>query len=432
MAIKAPRGTFDILPDRATLWNRVEAAARSVFKLYGYGEIRTPIFENAKLFAASIGETTDIVEKEMYIFQRGRETYALRPEATASVVRAYIEHNLHKTRAFQKFYYIGPMFRAERPQAGRYRQFHQIGVEAIGSTDPLLDAECIIMASDLFQKLGLDGFRITLNTLGGDESRDRYRSVLREYLQQRRGDLCENCRARIERNVFRALDCKEPGCREITRSGPNIQDHLCDADRRSFATVTNALDNARIPYEIDGFLVRGLDYYTGLVYEFLHGGLGAQDAICAGGRYDHLVADRGGPDIGATGFALGVERVIMIISETQADAEDPRRPHVFLVNVGDETRPEVFKIVRQLRRHNIHAEMDYEGRSIKAQMRAANRLGAPFVAVVGPDEIRSRQVRIKDMETAEETAASLDSFTEVMNSKLKAKKEEFPEDFPES
>jgi len=387
MAIKAPRGTFDILPDRAVLWNRVEAAARKIFQLYGYGEIRTPIFENAELFTASIGETTDIVEKEMYLFQKGRETYALRPEATASVVRAYIQHNLHKTRLFQKLYYIGPMFRAERPQAGRYRQFHQIGVEAIGSIDPLLDAECILMAAALFEELGVGGYTITLNTLGGDESRGRYRDALRRYLLQQTSALCENCRERIERNVFRALDCKEPGCREVTRKGPNIHEHLSDADRESFHTLTTTLEDAGIPYEVDRFLVRGLDYYTGVVYEFLHRELGAQNAICAGGRYDHLVADRGGPDVGATGFALGMERVVLIISQ---EVKDPRTPQFFLVNVGDETRPEVFKLLEQLRRHGVAAEMDHEGRSTKAQMRVANKLGVPFVAVIGPDEVASR------------------------------------------
>ncbi|NQT19045.1 MAG: histidine--tRNA ligase [Planctomycetes bacterium] len=421
MAIKAPRGTFDILPDRATLWNRVEAAARKVFHLYGYGEIRTPIFESVKLFASSIGETTDIVEKEMYIFQKGRETYALRPEATASVVRAYIEHNLHKTRAFQKFYYIGPMFRAERPQAGRFRQFHQIGVEAIGSADPLLDAECITMAADLFGELGVGGFTITLNTLGTDESRGRYREVLSLHLRQNRDALCENCRARIERNVFRALDCKVEGCRRITRSGPNVQDHLTDADRESFEKVTNALTGAGVAHEVDGFLVRGLDYYTGLVYEFLHGGLGAQNAICAGGRYDHLVADRGGPDVGATGFALGMERLIMALVDAQrGEAKDPRTPQVMLVNVGDEPRTRIFQLVLELRRRNVAAEMDHEARSTKAQMRAANRLGAPFVAVIGEDELESGRLKIKNMHTGEETPATFDTIADVLTSKLKA------------
>ena len=419
MAIKAPRGTFDVLPDRATLWNRVEATARKIFQLYGYGEIRTPIFESLELFASSIGETTDIVEKEMYVFKKGRETYALRPEATASVVRAYIEHNLHKTRAFQKLYYIGPMFRAERPQAGRFRQFHQIGVEAIGSADPLLDAECITMAADLFNELGVRDFTITMNTLGGDESRDRYREVLSQHLQQHRDELCENCRARIDRNVFRALDCKVEGCRELTRSGPSIQDHLTDADRENFEKAANALGDADIAHEVDAFLVRGLDYYTGLVYEFLHGGLGAQNAICAGGRYDHLVADRGGPDVGATGFALGVERVILALVEAaRGEAKDPRTPQLLFVNVGNEPKERIFQLVLELRRRKIAAEMDHEARSTKAQMRAANRLGAPFVAVIGEDELQSGQLKIKNMQTGEETPATFDTLADVLTTKL--------------
>jgi len=414
MPIKAPRGTSDILPDRAELWHRVEETARGIFSRYGYGEIRTPIFENAELFTASIGETTDIVEKEMYIFQKGRETYALRPEATACVVRAYIQHNLDKTRAFQKLYYIGPMFRAERPQAGRYRQFHQIGVEAIGSSDPLLDAECITMAAAFFAELGVGGYTIRINTLGGDESRDRYRQVLLKYLVENRDALCENCRVRIDRNVFRALDCKEPGCRRLTRSGPNIQDHLTDHDRANFQAVTSALDATGVPYEVDGFLVRGLDYYTGLVYEFVHSGLGAQDTICAGGRYDHLVSDRGGPGTGATGFAIGTERMIMILQSAQQELQDPRTPQVFVVNVGDETRPRIFEIVSELRCSGISAEMDFEGRSTKAQMRAANRLNVPIVAVIGPDEVASGELKLKNMQTGAETPATFETIADTI------------------
>jgi len=414
MPIKAPRGTFDILPVRAQLWQKVELAAREIFLGYGYGEIRTPIFENAELFAASIGETTDIVEKEMYIFQKGRETYALRPEATASVVRAYIQHNLHKTRAFQKFYYIGPMFRAERPQAGRYRQFHQIGVEAIGSTDPLLDAECITMAAALFEELGVGGYVIKINTLGRDESRDRYRRVLLDHLNAHRADLCDHCRARIDRNVFRALDCKEPGCRRLTRSGPNIQDYLTDEDRASFEAVTEALDASGVPCEVDGFLVRGLDYYTGVVYEFVHSGLGAQDTICAGGRYDHLVADRGGPEVGATGFAIGTERLLLTLQAPEAEPPDPRTPKVFVVNVGDESRGRVFHLVTTLRRSGIAADMDYEGRSTKAQMRAANRMNVPFVVVIGSDELAGGELKLKNMQTGAETPATFDTLAETI------------------
>ena len=412
MAIKAPRGTFDILPDRAALWNRVESAGRRVFELYGYGEIRTPIFENIELFTASIGETSDIVEKEMYSFQKGREHYGLRPEATASVVRAYIEHDLYQARGLQKLYYVGPMFRAERPQAGRYRQFHQMGVEAIGSPDPLLDAECIAMASALFRELGVAGYAVKLNTLGGEETRTRYRETLRAYLEQHRDELCENCRTRIDRNVFRALDCKEEGCRRLTRSGPNIQDHLADADRATFDTLRNALERAGIAYEVDGFLVRGLDYYTGLVYEFAHGGLGAQNAICAGGRYDRLVADRGGPGVGATGFAIGMERVIILLEQSAGELADPRRPQLYCVNVGEETRLKVFELVESLRRKGIAAEMDYEGRSIKAQMRTADKLGVPFVVFIGTQEIESGIVKIKNMKTGAETETGIEKIAE--------------------
>ena len=412
MAIKAPRGTFDILPDRAVLWNRVESAARKVFELYGYGEIRTPIFESVELFSASIGETSDIVEKEMYVFQKGREIYALRPESTASVVRAYIEHHLEQDRGFQKLYYIGPMFRAERPQAGRYRQLHQMGVEAIGSTDPLVDAECILMATAIFKEVGLKDYVVRLNTLGGDEARDRYREALRQYLDQRKDKLCENCRARIDRNVFRALDCKEEGCRQVTRSGPSVQEFLTDADRGSFDAVRGALDRAGQQYEVDRFLVRGLDYYTGLVYEFIASSLGAQNAVGGGGRYDHLVAERGGPNVGATGFGLGMDRIILILEQSAGQPEDPRTPAVFFVTVGEEVRANVFDLVLALRRQGIAAEMDYEGRSPKAQMRAADRLKVPFVIFVGTQELETGVVKIKDMKTGTERETTFDKIAE--------------------
>jgi len=409
MAIKAPRGTFDILPDRAVLWNRVESTARRIFELYGYGEIRTPIFESVELFAKSIGEMSDIVDKEMYVFQKGREQYALRPESTASVVRAFIEHNLDAERSFQKLYYIGPMFRAERPQAGRYRQFHQMGVEAFGSTDPLLDAECIVMASAIFAELGISGQVVKLNSLGNDASRGRYREALKAYLASHAASLCDNCRSRIERNVLRALDCKEEACRRVTRAGPNILDYLDAADRACLETVTGALGRSGIACEIDGFLVRGLDYYTGLVYEFLHGSLGAQNSLGGGGRYDRLVADRGGPQVGATGLGIGMDRVILVIEQQAGPPEDPRRPRAVFINVGDEARPRIFDLVTSLRRKGIAAEMDFEGRSPKAQLRAANKLSVPFAVFVGQDEIRSGNIKIKNMQTGEEIPATFDT-----------------------
>jgi len=399
--LKAPLGTEDILPAQAALWQRLEAAAREVFARWGYGEIRTPIFEFTSLFVRSIGEATDVVEKEMYVIGEGDDSLALRPEATASVVRAYLQANLHKVRAFQKFYYIGPMFRHERPQAGRRRQFHQMGVEAIGSLDPLLDAEVVTVACELFQAFGLSGYRVRLNSIGTPTSRSGYRDLIRERLGERAEALCPDCRRRLDRNVFRILDCKRPGCIEITRKLPAILDHLPEAERDHFRRVCAGLRSAGVEFEEDPYLVRGFDYYTATVFEITHDALGAQDALCGGGRYDNLVADLGGPSLGAVGFAIGVERVLMALRQGGASEEAPHLD-VFVATVGEEARGEAFARLVALRRAGLKAETDYEGRSLKAQMRSANKLGASFVLLLGEDELRQGVVRLRNMATAEE------------------------------
>lgn len=401
MELKAPLGTEDVLPAQAALWQRLEATARGVFARWGYGEIRTPIFEPTSLFVRSIGETTDVVEKEMYVIGEGEDSLALRPEATASVVRAYLQANLHKVRAFQKLYYIGPMFRHERPQAGRGRQFHQMGVEAIGSLDPLLDAEVVTVACELFGAFGLSGYCVRLNSIGTPTSRSGYRELIRERLEGQAAALCPDCRRRLGRNVFRILDCKRPGCMEITRKLPAILDHLPEAEREHFRSVCSALRSAGVEFEEDPYLVRGFDYYTATVFEMTHGALGAQDALCGGGRYDNLVADFGGPQLGAVGFAIGVERVLMALREAGEAAEGPRLD-VFVATVGDEVRPSAFTHLVALRRAGLAADTDYEGRSLKAQMRSANKLGARFVLILGEDEVRQGVFRLRNMATSEE------------------------------
>jgi len=401
LKLKAPLGTEDILPAQAALWQRLEAIAREVFARWGYGEIRTPVLEFTSLFVRSIGEATDVVEKEMYVIGEGDDSLALRPEATASVVRAYLQANLHKVRAFQKFYYIGPMFRHERPQAGRRRQFHQMGIEAIGSLDPLLDAEVVTVACELFGAFGLSGFRLRLNSIGTPTSRRGYRELIRERLGRQAEALCPDCRRRLERNVFRILDCKRPACVEITRNLPAILDHLPEDEREHFRRVCSALRSAGVEFEEDPYLVRGFDYYTATVFEITHGALGAQDALCGGGRYDNLVADLGGPPLGAVGFAIGVERVLMALRES-GQAEEGPRLDVFVATVGGDVRPAAFTHLVALRRAGLRAETDYEGRSLKAQMRSANKLGARFVLIVGEDEARQGVFRLRNMATAEE------------------------------
>ncbi len=427
---KAPRGTVDILPDEVSRWQALEAETRALLDRYGYREIRTPMFESTELYVRGIGEVTDIVEKEMFTMQVGpverRESISLRPEFTAGIVRAVLEHNLHRQKGFWKLYSIGPAFRYERPQAGRQRQFHQLDVEALGSLDPLVDVETIELACRLFSAVGLAGvFRTRLNTLGCAVCRNAYREVVRERLRPELERLCESCRARFERNVFRILDCKNPSCKEIVRERvPSMEASLCAGCAEHFAAVRSGLDALAVPYEVDATLVRGFDYYTRTVYEFPCERLGAQDALGGGGRYDRLVPDMGGPEWGAVGFGLGLERILLAMDaarKTGADAaksaEARSRAAVFVAvarassdgagaagaletagaGAGARLREEAFRTVRDLRQAGVAAEGEYEGRSLKAQLRSANKEGYALVAIVGAEEIGEGAVKLKDM-----------------------------------
>ena len=402
MNVQAPLGTEDIFPERAALWQRVEGTARAVFARYGYGEIRTPIFESTRLFVRSIGESTDIVEKEMYTLGEGDDSLTLRPEATAPVVRAYLQRNLHKVRAFQKLYYIGPMFRHERPQAGRKRQLHQIGVEAIGATSPLLDAEVIALVCHLYDELGLGGYRVRLNAIGTPGSRAAHPAHNTAPHAAPGARPSPPTPRRLDRNVFRVLDCKREGCRAVCSGLPRILDHLPAEEAEHFAAVAAALGSAGIAFEEDPYLVRGFDYYTGTVFEITHGGLGAQDALCGGGRYDNLIADLGGPSLGAVGWATGVERILMALEAT-ATAMAPAPLDLYIVTMGEAARAAAFGFLQRLRRAGLAADTDYEGRSLKAQMRSADKLGARCVTVVGDDELASGTLTLKEMASGEQT-----------------------------
>ncbi|MCH7623929.1 MAG: histidine--tRNA ligase [Nitrospinae bacterium] len=399
MKIQSIRGVKDILPGEIEKWQWVEEIARNVFSKYGFKEIRIPIFEKTKLFSKSIGETTDIVEKEMYTFtDRSGEQITLRPEGTASVVRAYIEHKMYNPPSVVKLYYMGPMFRYERPQAGRFRQFYQIGIEAMGTNNPMVDVEVMTLLMEFFRLLGLTGLELEINSLGCADCRPKYRETLKEAISDHLDELCQNCNHRYERNPLRVLDCKVERDREIAKELPKTKDHLCESCQTNFDQVQTLLDSTQTPYSLNSMLVRGLDYYTRTTFEVVSTGLGAQNAICGGGRYDSLVEEFEGPPTPCFGFALGMERLISVIPfGDKKDLES--RPDIFVVGLGEEAKFVTFKIIHELRRDGFSVDQDYAGGSMKSQMRKANKSASRFSLIVGENEIKSGKYLLKDMET---------------------------------
>ncbi len=411
MTFRAPRGTSDILPEQIGRVRRFEETARCVFERYGYGEIRTPLFEETALFVRNIGEMTDIVEKEMFTLATKDEegSLTLRPEATVGVARAYLQHSYHKTQPLAKLYVIGSMFRYERPQAGRSRQFDQIGVEFIGTTSPTADAEIIALACDYFDALGLTGYTVHVNSIGCPTCRAQYRALVTQLLEADLGKLCELCQKRYERNVFRVLDCKKPGCKEIASKLPPMSEHLCGDCAEHFAGVKAALDQTHVAYRVDSSVVRGFDYYTRTVFEIMHQGVGARSAICGGGRYDNLIEELGGPPTGACGFSVGVVPLTVVMEKLGIKEEGGLpEPCVFVAAADDSTRLAAFGLTQVLRREGVSAETDYSGRSLKAQMRQANKMKARFVVVVGPEEVATGKINLKNMLTSEERSVGMD------------------------
>lgn len=410
----APRGTTDILPADARRWSVLERALRDVCDLYGYGEIRTPIFEHTELFARGIGSGTDIVEKEMYTFEdRGERSLTLRPEGTAGAVRAYLERRLDAEAQPVKLYYSGPMFRYERPQAGRTRQFHQLGVECIGSADPAADVEVIAVLVALFRRLGLTEYEIQLNSIGCPDCRPAYVQKLKQALEPVRDSLCKSCQDRFERNTLRLLDCKRESCQELTKDVPLILDSLCGPCEDHFQQVRGYLDEVGIEYKINQRLVRGLDYYTRTVFEFVSPELGAQDALGGGGRYDVLVETLGGPPTPAVGFAAGMERILLAASLEDEAAAAP--VDTYVVTLGDEGRRAGVVLAERLRAEGFRTELDYMGRSLRAQMRQANRVGAKKVLIIGDDEAAAGTVQLRDMQSGEERTVGRDDVIHVLN-----------------
>jgi histidyl-tRNA synthetase len=413
LAIQALKGFKDILPDEVRTWQWIEETARNIFHRFGFSEIKVPILEKTELFQRSIGEATDIVEKEMYTFvDRNGASITMRPEGTASVLRAYIEHALHLQSAGQRLYTIGPMFRHERPQKGRLRQFHQLSVEALGSDQPSLDVEVMAMAVMLLQELGLH-VRLEMNSLGCSQCRPSFNEALLAFLDGRTGRLCQNCERRRQTNPLRVLDCKNQGCQEQYKEAPSILEHLCESCTQHFQAVSSGLADLQISYTINPRMVRGLDYYTRTTFELITESLGAQSAVGAGGRYDGLLGQLGGPDLPGIGFAMGMERLVLLLRQL-GGASEGRSLDLFLIALGDAAFTKGVRMAYGLRAAGLQVLMDVDGRSLKSQMKQANKANASFAFIIGESELARGGGLLKNMATGEQTTVPLpgDNFGE--------------------
>lgn len=409
--INSIRGFNDILPPETSIWQHIEKEARKIFETYGFSEIRVPLVERTGLFSRSIGETTDIVEKEMYTFlDKGGDSITLRPEGTAPVVRAYIEHKLYASDPVAKLYYLGPMFRYERPQKGRFRQFYQIGAEAFGIDDPRIDAETLEMLVSLFQRLKLEGIALNINSLGCKECRPLYKEKLINFLKDKKPGLCQDCQRRFEINPLRALDCKSKTCIELTSLAPSILDSICEGCKSHFEKVKEYLSLYKIDFHLNPRMVRGLDYYVRTTFEITALGLGSQNAVAAGGRYDGLVKDIGGPDVPGFGFAIGMERLVMLVKDKGLEAGGLGL--LFMVMLGDKAEKAAIPVIKKLRSHGIKIERDYGNKTIKSQMKRADKLGAGYVLILGENELASGDIVIKNMESGEQEQVSFDKIEE--------------------
>ncbi len=416
--LKNVRGTKDILPNESYKWQHIEEKVRKIFEVYNYKEIRTPIFEETELFARGIGELTDIVSKEMYTFtDKGGNSLTLKPEMTASVMRAYVQYEINKQTPIFKVYYISPMFRQERPQAGRLRQFHQIGAEIIGTQNPEADAEIISLVIDIIESFNIKNYALKLNTVGCQICRPNYKKVLTEYFKNFYTQLSDDSKRRLESNPLRILDSKDENDRKISEGAPVIYEHLCNKCKEHFEKLKNTLSDVGIKYEIDSHLVRGLDYYTKTAFEVISPELGSQDAVAGGGRYDLLSREIGGPDIPGVGFALGIERMMLILEKNNYNFGEAQRPFVFIACLNDETKKIGAKLARDLRKTLIPCEIDLLGRSLKSQLKEADRQGSRYVVIIGEDEIKSEKLIVRDMESGVQSYVSVNQILEYILSK---------------
>ncbi len=414
MSIQAIKGVKDVLPADIVVWQHLEATARALFESYGFSEIRVPVFEYTELFARSIGASTDIVEKEMYTFEdRDGRKITLRPEGTAGVVRSFVEHKLYADSQLTKLYYLGPMFRHERPQKGRYRQFYQIGAEALGLDHPHVDIDILVMVHTLFERLRIPGLSLQINSLGDNACRGAYRDALKKYLAAKLPSLCADCQRRYETNPLRVLDCKVDA--DKFTDSPIMLDHLCDPCKTHFETVEAGLRKLGVPFVVNPRLVRGLDYYTRTTFEFVMGHMGAQNTVAAGGRYDGLVQEIGGPATPGIGFALGVERAISLMDTTVL--QQPR-PGLFIAALGDASVASVLPLIHELRMTGIRVETDYTGASLKSQMKKADKSGAAFTLIVGDQELQTGIAVLRNMQTKEQTQIPLADIVSQLKTRL--------------
>ncbi|MDO0822846.1 histidine--tRNA ligase [Desulfosporosinus nitroreducens] len=418
MAIQRPKGTQDLLPGTIEQWQYLEETIRSVCREYGYEEIRTPMFEATELFQRGVGQTTDIVKKEMYTFQdKGDRSMTLRPEMTASVCRAYVEDKLYGQPQPMKLYYIGPMFRYERPQSGRFRQFHQFGIEVLGADQPIVDAEVISLVWNLYKRLGLIGLEVHVNSVGCPICRARHREQLQEFLAARKSKLCNDCQERFERNPLRILDCKNPSCQEETVGAPTTKDTLCEDCSTHFEKVLAILGRAGVVYRVNPRLVRGLDYYTKTAFEVMVEEIGAQSAICGGGRYDKLVEEIGGPPTPGIGFAMGIERVLAALQVQHKLPEEKPKLFAMLIALGEQAQIEGFALLSALRSQGMPVGMDLLGRSLKNQLKSANRQGVRYALILGEEELARKVLVIRDLTLGEQMEVSLVDAVEEINKK---------------
>ena len=420
MLTKAPRGTKDITPKDAYKWNYVENKFREICSLFGYEEMRTPIFEHTELFKRSVGDTTDIVQKEMYSFtDKGERDITLKPEGTAGVVRAFIENKLYADTQPTKLFYITPCFRYERPQAGRQRQFHQFGIEALGSDKPSLDAEVIALAVQFFTEVGLKDLAVSINSVGCPTCRAEYNARLKEYLDKKSDVLCETCLERKDKNPMRVIDCKNPTCKENLNDIPFMVDHICDDCKDHFEKLQTYLKEMDINFVVDKTIVRGLDYYKKTAFEIISNDIGSQSTVCGGGRYDGLVEQLGGPKgVSGIGFAIGAERLLLTMENNNIEIENPYATDIFIVTIGDEAKTKSFKLLKDLRTNHISAENDHLDRSVKAQFKYSDKINAKFTIVIGDDELANDTATLKNMSTSEQTTIKLSEIVQELKSRM--------------